>query len=680
MSSRHSPAPAVAAVLHEPDASAPGAPLVFELCGPVDAARAEAVAARLALRHPTRSVSLDDDGTGRYAVRLAPADTATGAPDEPLSPDLLADLLLPPTADTVPVTGQQRDILLAAVQAQGGPGRHIEQLFWNWSGPLDTGLFSASWQSVADREIVLRASFDWTAQPRMVLHDQASVEVIRHGPASAGWDDLVRRDRMRGFALHRPELLRVSLLDSPVHPSRAGRAATRVLLSYHRALLDERGAHLLVGEFYRAYLAGGTVPGGERRPDIRDHAAWLAGRSTERARAFWTTAAPPGDVALSPGRPGGPALQSGPGRIQSGLRPRQTARLRWWAAQQGAGESSALHVVWALLLYRAAGVHGPAPIGFGVHFSGRDLPLQDAATVPGLLGSSLPMTVTVDPAATVEDLLRQVRDTALDLSSYAWVSPDQIRRWSGRDDHMRLTDTVVRFDSRPALPPTLLSELAARHIEVDVPHSAGGDTSLPVTLVAQHDRSDGLLLTATYDRAELSDADASLALSQCMHLLRCLPDRPSGASTVDQVLALLDSDATPRTARRPRTVRNPALSVLRPGGPDADVICLVTVPGVPDGVYETLAALHNGPERIVSLALGEPVSAPPSALGELLGPGQRLVICGCGPAAPVAYGIGRAATARSDAATSVIMTGVGDAEESARALARALRSLRARNM
>jgi hypothetical protein len=288
------------------------------------------------------------------------------------------------------------------------------------------------------------------------------------------------------------------------------------------------------------------------------------------------------------------------------------------------------------------------------------------------------MTVTVDPAALVEDLLRQVRDAALELTSYAWVPGDRVREWSGRDDGTRLTDTLVRFDSQLELPRALLSGLAAQEIEVDVPQSASGDTSLPVTLAARHDPSDVLLLTAAYDRAELSDADASRTLSQCVQLLRRLSDRQSEESTVEQVLAVLESSEVPQVAGHPRAVHGTALEVLRTGEPWADVICLVRVPGVPSGAYEALVREHEGPERIVSLQLGDRADPPrPSVLRELLGEGRRLVLCGCGPAGRVAYEIGRGATAGTGAATSVIMTGIGDAEESARALARALRRVRA---
>ncbi|MFF4402710.1 condensation domain-containing protein [Streptomyces sp. NPDC001480] len=675
MSSHHSHADAVFAVVHEPGVAAHGDALVFELWAGFEAVRSEAVAARIAERHPGYDVALDDDVSGRRVLRLTPVGRPPGG-RALLTPELAADLLAPLGTGTFPVTGHQRDLLHAAVAGRDGPGRHVEQLFWNWSGPLDMGQFTAAWQSVAEREAVLRASFDWTGDFRLVLHDRAAIEVVRRPNAEIGWSDLLKQDRVRGFELHRPGLLRVTLLDGPSRPTGEERAPVRVLVSYHRALLDERGARLLVREFYRAYVCGGMLPGGERRPDIRDHAEWLDQQDPQIAREYWAVAAPPRNAAVSPGRPGGPTRNAGPGRVQRRLRPPQTSRLRSWAAARGAGESSALHVVWALLLYRAAGVAGPVPVTFGVHHSGRDLALREAAGIPGLLGNPLPMTVTVDPAAPLTELLRQVRDSALDLTAYAWVSGDRIREWSGRREDGELTDTLVRFDSRPELPPRLRAELEAQGIRVDVPQSAGGDTNLPITLVAQYDTEGGLVLTATYDRADLADTDASGTLSQCVRLLRSLPDQQQADGTVAQVLELLRTSEVPRRADRGRGPRGCALAVLRPGEPQADVICLVGVPGVPLGAYELLAREYEGPERIVSLGLDDPSGAPPSLVGELLRPGRRVILCGCGPAGRAAQRIAWDVRELFGETATVVLTGIGGPAESALALDRALRSVR----
>ncbi|MET8100045.1 condensation domain-containing protein [Streptomyces sp. NPDC005236] len=625
------------------------------------------------------------DRPGRCLLRLTPLGPA--GPGMSLTDDLLADLLAPPGAGTLAVSGHQRVLLEAALGAPGGPGRFVEQIHWDWTGPLDRTRFSTSWQSLAEREAVLRASFDWAGAPRLVLHDSAALEVALHARSDVGWNELLRRELERGFEPYRPGLLRVSLLEGAPQPGGTPPPA-RVLVTYHRALLDERGARLLVRQFYRSYLAGGVLPGADRRPDIRDHAHWLTRQDPAAAREFWAAAAPPAGAALSPARPGGPPRQgqgqgqgqgTGTGRIRRRLGPDQSARLRAWAGARGAGESSALHVVWALLLYRAAATGGPLPVAFGVHVFGRDMALRAAAAVPGLLGGPLPMTVTVDPAALLVDLLAQVRDAALDLSAYAWVSGEQVHRWSGRAPGARLTQSSIRFESHPRLPANLLAELAAHGIGAGAPRSAAGATTLPITLLAHHDAQDALVLGALYDRAQFTDTDAFDTLAQCLHLLRALPGHRDGQFTVADALRLLGTSPVPAMTAPPAgddTVTAPAL--LRPGRPGADLVCLVTVPGVTPGAYDLFLRGYRGPERIVSLTLtGGQV--PAAVLGELLGDGRRLTVCGAGPAGPVAHDIARRAARRTGPAPVVVMTALGGPAQSARALSRALSAVRARD-
>ncbi|WP_262064367.1 condensation domain-containing protein [Streptomyces sp. STR69] len=686
MRSHHPHVGAVLAVVLEPLGTHDRSPFVLEPCGPART-DAEAVAARVAGRHRAYDVALDDapdlpqDGMpaagrfGRYLLRLSPLGPAR--PGGPLTGDLLADLPAPAAAGTLAVSGEQRALLAAAVGARGGPGRFVEQIHWDWTGPLDLARFTTSWQSVAEREAVLRASFDWAGTPRLVLHDSAAVEVVRHAHTDVGRDDLLRRERARGFEPYRPGLLRVSLLGRPPDTGGAGHPPTRLLVTYHRALLDEHGARLLVRRFYRSYLAGGVLPGAARRPGIRDHAHWPARRDPAAARELWAAAAPPAGAAVGPGRAGGPPRPAGgTGRIRRRLGPPQTARLRSWAGGRGAGESSALHMVWALLLYRAAATGGMLPVAFGVHLSGRDMALRDGAAVPGLLGGPLPMTVTVDPAAPLADLLLRVRDVALDLSACAGVCADQVREWSGRAPGSRLTETTVRFDSHPRLPANLRARLAAQGIRAGAPRSARGATALPLTLAAHHDAEDALVLEALYDRARFTGTDACGVLAQCVRLLRGLPDHPDGGFTVGDALRLPGTSQVPAMTPPQPAGTGPAPEVLRAGEPGADLVCLVTVPGVTPGAYGALLHGYGGPERIVSLTVtGGRV--PPAALRELLGDGRRLTVCGAGPAGRVAHEIARRAAERTGDAPAVVMTGVGGAE-SARALSRALAAVRAR--
>ncbi|MEU1503330.1 hypothetical protein ABZ483_38455, partial [Streptomyces sp. NPDC005732] len=395
------------------------------------------------------------------------------------------------------------------------------------------------------------------------------------------------------------------------------------------------------------------------------------------------------------------------------LRAAQTFRLRSWAAVRGAAESSALHLVWALLLYRAADARGPLPVSFGVQLSGRDIALPGAAGIPGPLDGPLPMTVTVDPGQPLTGLLHQVRDTLLDLAAYPWAAGESIRAWSGHTSTPTqtpsagagtappgpftgvstgavpgpftgvapgpfvdpCTDTLVRFQGPLPLPQALRGELAAQGIDVSSPRTAAGATGRALTLTARHDAQGGLSLSAVHDRARLADEDAAALHAQCLRLLRALPGHRAADATAGQLLEVLERAAVPRMARPVPPPPRPALSVLRPGHPHADVICLVVVPGVPGGSYDLFVRGHRGPERIVAVHADGAPGAPQAVAHQARGPGRRLVLCGCGPGGRAAYELAQRLPYGTGPAPAVVMTGIGDAAAGASALARGVRSV-----
>ncbi|WP_454341655.1 condensation domain-containing protein [Streptomyces albogriseolus] len=471
---------------------------------------------------------------------------------------------------TVPVTPQQHGLLLDAL-AHRGTGRYVEQLFWRWHGPLDTDRFTAAWQSVFDRETVLRAAFDWEAEPCLVLHEHVRAEVVRHPAGSVDFEELRERDRLRGFDLRGPGLLRVNVLDE-ADPGDGGPERARILLTFHHVLLDGWSVSVLLQEFYRAYLAGGLLPGGERRPDVRDYARWLAGQDTAPAREFWSSSVPDATPLVRPAVPGPPTGLAGSGRAEVRIAAAQADRLRSWAASSAATESTALQAVWALLLYRAGVTSGSAPVGFGVTVSGRGIPLDSVERLPGLLMNSLPMTVRVDPDAAVTRLLTELRDHALDMAAYEWVSTGQIHQWSGRRPDEKLVESLIVFENYPRGSDDLRTALAAQGIEVELPDAAGSQTAFPVTLLAYRDVDGSLVLAAVHDRARLADEEAARLVGQCARLLRELPDLAGGAATVTDVLAALDDDPPVRMADAPRPDGAGDDAPAWPDGPEAGLV------------------------------------------------------------------------------------------------------------
>lgn len=475
-----------------------------------------------------------------------------------------------PARTALPVTWQQYDVLIDSL-AHRRSGRHVEQLTWRWHGPLDTDRFAAAWQSVTDRETVLRSAFAWGPSPRVVVHDLARIEVVRHPAGGVDLAQLLAEDRLRGFDLRRPGPLRVTLVDAPGQntpgPPPSG---TRVLLTFHHALLDTGSVFVLLEEFCRAYLAGGVLPGGERRPDLRDWTRWLDGQDPAPARELWSRAAPTGEPALLPLLPGPDTRQTGCGRAEVRLSVGEAERLHRWAAAQALPDSSTLQAVWALLVHRAQRVPGSVPVGFGVTVSGRGIPLDGVERLVGPLRTSLPMIVAVDPAQPLCRLLAVLRDRALDMAAYEWVAIGQIHEWTGRAaSGGKLLESLVAVESGPRPLAGLRAELGAAGVRLEMEHADGAHPAVPVALLAHQGADGSLCLTVVHDRARVSDRDARLLAAHCARLLRLLPATAAGA-TVGEVLSALGSDAPPAIAP-PRHSRRTVRLRPRPTGPKGAV-------------------------------------------------------------------------------------------------------------
>ncbi|MFE6486912.1 condensation domain-containing protein [Streptomyces sp. NPDC057757] len=663
----------------------------------------------------------DDAGAGAGAGVLTDASVAAlgGVLHEVL--EELAGACATPIPALFRATAQQT-ALYTAGGAQPGTGHHVEQLVWVWHGPLDADRFTAAWQSVFDCEAVLRTAFTGGPDPQLMVHSRVTPEITRHLHDGATFSPFLERDRLRGFDLRCPPALRLTLLESE-RPRPPGAAApTRIVLTYHRALLDNWSVHLLLREFYRAYLAGGTLPGGERRPDLRDYTAWAAAQDPRAARGLVTGAAPAGDVASSPARPAEPPAATGGvggaglrgvGRARLRLEPEETIRLARWAGVWGTAESSVLQAVWAMLIYRACGAGAAAPVRFAVTVPGRGIPLDGVARMPGPLRNPLPMSVRVDPQGSVPDLLRDLRDRALDLAAYEWLpddappapasaptpapapasgpvlAPSRAAGGNGPPpppspqpqlqpvpEVLPRADTVIVFEDAPHPVKGLEGELAAHGIGAEFPGTLPARSVPPIALLAHHDPAGGLTLTAVHDRALLGEEAAAELLVQSALLLRELPLRAGRSTTVGQVLHLLEGRPVPRMAARAAAPGDAdTLLTLRAGRQEqAGTICLLPPPGAPAACYDLLARGYEGPQELLVLtATGARALRALTARGNSDAGGGPLLLAGFSGAGALACDLARRLAREGHRPPRTVLAGASaDDQERARELARAL--------
>ncbi|MEU5599874.1 condensation domain-containing protein [Streptomyces sp. NPDC020298] len=664
--------------------------------GPLDAAVFHRALHRIAESHPGRSLArprLLRHGPGLHTVELPDAETGS----TPYPVGLLADLLTAPPhpagdgpagpghpggagtrpCGTLPrtqaVTPLQRERLADALAR---PDHHVEQLAWRWHGPLDTTRFTAAWQAVTERESVLRTAFVWDPRPRAVVFDHAPPEVARHSCGSAARRAALRvRERSRGFDLRRPGLLRVALLDAPADGTAP---CTDILITYHRALLDSWSVRLLMRECCRAYVAGGVLPGGERRPDLGDCARWLQGQDLTPARDFWGRPAhrpPAGERPLT--GPPAPVGSGGTGLHRAALSPADTALLARWAVHWGVAESSVLQAAWALLLYHGSGnAPEPAVVGFGLGFPGRGMLLEGIEGTPGPFENALPVSVPLEPSLDLPGLLGRLRDRAMDMAAYEWVAAAALDEDGGRPAG---TGGLLSFDCGPRPEDAFGDALAGQGVWVAEQEVAGALTGYAVGIRAGHDTSGGLVLTCAYDRDLVDGGAARVLLEHTVRLLRLLPRRAGTATTVADALEWLQGAAVPRVpdGAGPSAYRSlmPLVPLRSASVPSAATVCLVDVPGAPRTGHWELVRHYRGPEALTALRLtaaeGGPRAA--AALGALSRSGTRLVLGGYSGAGALACELARLVAAHAVPRPTVVIGGGPDDPDSARNLARALR-------
>jgi len=293
-------------------------------------------------------------------------------------------------ADLYPLTPSQLGILVDALR-DPDPELYFEQVRCDLVGDVDPDRLRRAWDETIAHHPALRSIWLWEGLDDPVQVVRETVELPwtlldwRQRPdRREALEELARSDRLAGFDLTKPPVLRVTVVrldDDRVH----------LVWSFHHIMLDGWSAALVLEEVLVRAAGLEVAPS---RP-FRDHFAWIAAQDTDEAEAHWRS------VLSGFDHPTHPAVDRRTAdepfrlaRATAELDVQATERLTAAAREHRVTTNTLVQAAWATVLSCHS---GDDVVVFGVTNSGRPAEIDGVEGIVGMFLATLPMRVVVDP-------------------------------------------------------------------------------------------------------------------------------------------------------------------------------------------------------------------------------------------------------------------------------------------
>ncbi|NNC75349.1 MAG: hypothetical protein HKN93_07535, partial [Acidimicrobiia bacterium] len=370
-------------------------------------------------------------------------------------------------ADAYPLTPLQEGMLFHAL-AEPGADVFKNQRSIDVDGALDVTAFSAAWERLIERHDVLRTAFVWEGldRPLQVVRRTAPLEMNEHDWAGLSPDEqsgrfrrLLHDDMQRGFDLHSPPLMRMTMI-------RMGEVRWRWLWSSHHLIADAWSVQVLLDELQAIYaeLRGGSAFDLPEPFTYRDFVGSVLARDPADDEAFWRSRlagfTDPHRLEV-PGIPPAPNT-AGHDALTVELDEGASAGLRTAAAAEGVTVNSAVLAAWAVQLSRWT---RETEVVFGTTTAGRDVTVPGMERAVGLFINTLPIRLALEADESVGDFWRRAQRHQQELYPFEQSSLAAVQRWSNTPAGDALFESIFVFGNRPAAAPGDKSSLAVRDVD-----------------------------------------------------------------------------------------------------------------------------------------------------------------------------------------------------------------------
>jgi amino acid adenylation domain-containing protein/non-ribosomal peptide synthase protein (TIGR01720 family) len=451
-----------------------------------------------------------------------------------------------------PLTPVQEGLLFHSLYSPNA-GTYVNQHLIEFQGSLNYDAFVQSWKYLVKRHQILRASYFWREhkEPLQVIVKEGDIDIelikllhLSKREQEKYVEEYICRDKYIDFDLGKAPLIRLVMFQ--YRPD-----AYWFYWCNHHLILDGWSAALLAKELLIVYEAISqkrevTLP---VAPLYTDYLSWLKRQDKEEAERFWRSLldnyAEPGRllVDLSANRKRNiDSKNNAYASYEYRLEEEKTKRIESFSKRYGITLNTIVQGAWAILLSKYKGSND---VVFGQTSSGRNWNVPGVDQIVGLMISTLPVRVKVEPNTNVIEFLRSLQSLNLRMREYEYSSLVDIQRWSSIPRGSQLFDTLLVFENYP-VDETIISGSGGLKIKKT---TVMENTNYPLTLTIGPGKS--LLLQVSYDVNQFGELEIRQVIE---HFSRLILEVSSKAEQPIERLKMLAAEDELRYVNKNQTI------------------------------------------------------------------------------------------------------------------------------
>ncbi|WP_211234360.1 non-ribosomal peptide synthase/polyketide synthase, partial [Paenibacillus taiwanensis] len=329
-------------------------------------------------------------------------------------------------------------------------GAYFELTRFTLQGELNIGAFADSWNALTARHSVLRTNFQLGSdgEPLQVVFQKKQIGFTYEDLRAMGplvqteyIDNMIGRERTRGFDLACGELMRVTVLRTAEH-------TYQVLWSSHHILMDGWCLPLVAKEVFDTYAAyvWNKQPVLNTAPSYNQYIRWLEQQNEVAAAAYWNDYLAGYDepVALPQAKAYGQKETYKAGQVVCQLGKDLSTAVNQAATQHQVTLNTLLQAAWGVLLQK---YNRSTDVVFGGVVSGRPAELTGIEEMIGLFINTIPVRVNCEANTPFTTVMTKLQEQALASAKHDYFPLYEIQAQSTLKQDM--INHIMVFENYP---------------------------------------------------------------------------------------------------------------------------------------------------------------------------------------------------------------------------------------